>query len=118
MATTSMLRSLVEIDYMQDPIKTEEGHQKLNSAIEEICEQLLQEIFGNQETIDQTEWNQKTENYTLFHSIEKIRNVIFLRAKVERAYINEEENQKHIERLDQKQRLIKNKAEEEERKRQ
>ena len=41
MATTSMLRSLVEIDYMQDPIKTEEGHQKLNSAIEEICEQLL-----------------------------------------------------------------------------
>ena len=56
-----------------------------------VCGQLLSEIFGNEQTVDEKEFTSKFANYKFLESLESIRNVIFDRANVERKHINEEE---------------------------
>ena len=64
---------------------------KLLEAQDKICEQLLSEIFGVEQTLDEASFKSKLSGYKFLDSLESIRNVIFDRANVERKYINEDE---------------------------
>ena len=61
-ASTRMLKSLVEIGYMK-PLYKKEEFDKLRQSYEKICEQILKEIFGISQTIDEEEFSQKLSGY-------------------------------------------------------
>ena len=61
-ASTRMLKSLVEIGYLSE-LYSQEEYDKLHDAQENICKQLLSEIFGDSQTIDEEEFEQKIGSY-------------------------------------------------------
>ena len=76
LASRRMLKSLVQIRYMNETYNEDE-YDKLLDAQKQICDQLLQEIFADKETVDETYFNQKISSYKFLQSLEQIRNSVF-----------------------------------------
>ena len=64
LASTLILKSLVNIGYMEEMYK-EEDFDKLVDAQEKICEQLLSELFGKEKSIPKSTWKERVEGYSL-----------------------------------------------------
>lgn len=80
-----------------------EDYEALDSASERICQDLKQQVFGEQDQIEKTEWLSTAllpQTEWLF-SLDSIREKVYLSAEVEMLHINEKEAKRLLIRLKQ-----------------
>ena len=92
LATTRFIGALHEIKYFNN-LYDQQDYQTLQNAIDDICQDIKSQIFGEDQQIDRMKWIQQSRLADLrwLFSLKSIREKVFSRAKIEMKHINEEE---------------------------
>ena len=111
MASINFIKAVVETRYMENLYKNSH-YLDLESSIDKISGDLIQQVFGNSNTLHIDEWTKLAHSKELawLFSFNTIRERIHSLANVEMFHVNEKEAERLFKRLRRDQQLLREKA--------